>query len=100
MAYCELCDMDDSVCAHGYERRIAARERVAALRVAPSGKAHFDGCPHKGDEDDDYERWGVIDEEGAWQRLANREQISTTTSSGRTLVATSRCTTCVQHGPW
>ena len=100
MAHCELCDLDDSTCVHGYERRKAARERIASLRVSPRGLAHFDGCMHKGDEDGDYQRWGVIDEPGAWQRLANGEQFVTVSETGKPLVATSRCSTCVDHGPW
>ena len=100
MAYCELCDMDESTCAHGHERRKDARERIAALRVAPSGKAHFDGCQHKGNEDVDYSKWGIIDQPGAWQELANGKPIATVTEAGKPLVATSRCSTCVEHGPW
>jgi len=100
MAYCELCDMDDSTCVHGYERRQVTRERTASLRVAPSGKVHFDGCMHKGDEDDDYTHWGTIDEPGAWQKLGNHEPIATVDEQGRTLAATSRCRTCESHGPW
>src|SRR6187431_2491565 len=47
MAWCELCDLDDSTCVHGYERKRSERERTTALRVSGRGKAHFDGCPHK-----------------------------------------------------
>ncbi|HCX84702.1 MAG TPA: hypothetical protein DHV14_06130 [Micrococcales bacterium] len=79
---------------------MAARERAAALRVSPRGMAHFDGCPHKGDEDDDYSKWGSIDEPGAWQVLANKERIESVTAEGKLLIAESRCSTCVEHGPW
>lgn len=96
--YCELCDLDDSTCQHGLARRTAARERTAALLVSPRGMAHFDGCPHK--EDPDYSRWGTIDRHGAWQALANGEEIETVSEAGAPLVATSRCLDCVQHGPW
>ncbi len=87
------------MCEHGLQERQADQARVAALRVSPRGMAHFDGCPHKGD-DPDYERWGHIAELGAWQRLGNGEAIATVDAAGRRLVATSRCSDCVDHGPW
>lgn len=61
--------------------------------------AHFDGCPHKGD-DADYDAWGLVDEQGAWQRIGNGDTIAISDALGRPLAATSRCSDCIAHGPW
>jgi len=99
MVWCELCDLDRSTCIHGLRDRQWARERRAVLLISPRGMARFDGCPHKGD-DPDFEKWGRLAGDDVWQRLANGEAIPTVDSSGRRLVATSRCSDCLDHGPW
>lgn len=99
MTWCELCDLDRMMCMHGLADRQNASERTADLLISPRGMAHFDGCPHKGD-DPDYEKWGRVSEPLAWQRLGNGDHIVTADSRGRLLTAASRCSDCVAHGPW
>lgn len=48
--WCELCDLDLANCIHGLRNRQAERVRSAALLASPRGMAHFEGCPHKGDD--------------------------------------------------
>lgn len=100
MTQCEICDLPISQCPHG--RAEAARRagpRVREILVSPTGLAHFPGCPHKAD-DEDYSRWGVIESDNAWSRLGNGESIKATGGASTELVATGRCTTCVEYGPW
>lgn len=99
MVWCELCDLERAMCVHGLRAEQTARERRAGLLISPRGIAHFDGCPHKGD-DPDYSKWGRLSDDNSWQRLGNGESIETVDSSGRELVATARCSDCVDHGPW
>lgn len=99
MAWCELCDLDREQCEHGLAERQAQAQRHAGLRVSPRGIAHFDGCPHKGD-DHDYERWGELPDPSAWQRLGNGEHPEVQDGRGERLVVTARCADCVEHGPW
>jgi hypothetical protein len=61
--------------------------------------AHFPGCPHKGD-DPDFSYWGSLDLPQAWQLLGNGEHLLATGRKRSDLVATSRCQTCLGHGPW
>jgi hypothetical protein len=71
MAYCELCDMDRGSCPHGLaERRAGTAAGTSFLLISPRGMAHFQGCPHKGD-DPDLSNWGNLDVPHAWQRLGN-----------------------------
>lgn len=99
MAYCELCDMQLESCPHGLsERRADAAETATKLLIAPSGLAHFPGCPHKGD--DNYSDWGKLETPNAWQRLGNGESIKATGGSRPDRIATGRCQDCVSHGPW
>lgn len=72
---------------------------MRVLRISPTGVAHFDGCPHKGD-DPDYSRWGELDTPGAWQRLGNGEKLTATGGDRPDLVARRRCMDCAGHGPW
>ncbi|WIB67867.1 hypothetical protein DEI93_02155 [Curtobacterium sp. MCBD17_035] len=105
MAWCELDDMDDRFCEHGERQqaeRAERRQRVATalLQVSPRGMAHFVGCHHKGD-DPDMSQWGEVSTPGAWTGLGNGEQYPSTGGFRRDLVATSRCSDCVDHdGPW
>ena len=99
MVWCELCDLDRSTCIHGLRDRQTARERQAVVLISPQGMAHFDGCPHKGD-DPDFSKWGRLDGNDAWQRIGNGESIDTVDSAGQEFVVTARCSDCVDHGPW
>jgi hypothetical protein len=100
MAYCELCDMDRGSCPHGLaERRAGTAAGTTFLLISPRGMAHFLGCPHKGD-DPDLSNWGNLDVPHAWQRLGNGEHLHATGGERGDLVATSRCQTCLDHGPW
>lgn len=106
MTWCELDDMDDAFCEHGRleERRAAAAARqariaLATLRISPRGMAHFEGCPHKGD-DPDLSEWATLDTPHAWARLGNHERIQATGGERPEIVATSRCSDCLaHHGP-
>lgn len=100
MTYCELCDLDRDFCPHGLaDRQTEKVHSVRVLRISPTGVAHFDQCPHKGD-DPDYSRWGELDAPDAWQRLGNGEALPATGGERRDLVANRRCLDCVGHGPW
>jgi len=99
MDYCERCDLKLSECMHGLARQREERERNGVVNVSPQGMAHFPGCSHKAEGDDDYRRWGTLSEPGVWQRLAT-EQIPTQSTLGTPLVARRRCDTCLDHGPW
>jgi hypothetical protein len=99
MAWCDRCEMDLSFCEHGLSARRDQAGRSAILRVSPRGIAHFDGCPHKGD-DPDYQRWGELAIPGAWQRLGNGEYFEIDDNSGQRLTASTRCSDCLEHGPW
>ena len=100
MVYCDLCDMEFSSCPHGLrEGQAVASTAVTKLLIAPSGYAHFPGCPHKGDHPD-FSQWGQIDAPNAWQRLGNGERLKATGGCRPDRVATARCRDCVSHGPW
>lgn len=99
VVWCELCDLDRSTCVHGLRDQQLTRERHGVLLISPRGMAHFEGCPHKG-EDPGFERWGRLTEQGLWQRLGNGERIATVDSSGRELIVVARCCDCIEHGPW
>jgi alkylated DNA nucleotide flippase Atl1 len=77
----------------------AASGSATSLLISPRGIAHFPECPHKGD-DPDYNDWAELDLPQAWQRLGNGEHLSATGGERRDLIATSRCKTCIDHGPW
>ena len=99
VTFCELCELPLDHCKHG--AKTASDARVAAatvIQVSPTGTAHFPGCFHKG-TDPDFSKWGEIEGEGIWLRLANRERVPVT-SGVRRLVAQRRCDHCVEHGPW
>jgi hypothetical protein len=72
--------------------------RVTKLLIAPSGFAHFPGCPHKGDHPD-YSQWGELDAPNAWQRLGNGEYLKATGGWRADRVVTARRKDCVAHGP-
>ena len=105
MPFCELCELDRSVCAHGHADRqraaTASRQEAAnsapALWISPTRYAHFPGCPHKGD-DEDYSRWGELNTPRAWELLGNGQQLPAT--GGANVVAVDRCRDCIAHGPW
>lgn len=100
MTYCELCDMDREFCEHGLaQRRCNAAVAVSELLISPNGKAHFQGCPHKGDHPD-YSRWANLDVPRAWERLGNGEHLRATGGARHDLMARTRCQDCVDHGPW
>ncbi len=61
--------------------------------------AHFLGCPHK-DDDDDFTLWAELDAPSAWLRLAYGEELRATGGARDDLTAASRCSDCVEHGPW
>lgn len=97
---CELCDLPVTQCQHGR----AAQHRPSVpqqLEVSPARKAHFPGCPHKGD-DKDLSRWGLITTgtAAAWQALGNGQVAVTDAGSQVGLIANARCTTCDSHGAW
>ena len=97
---CELCDLPLTQCEHG--RPAPPRPSVPQqLEVSPAHKAHFPGCPHKGD-DEDLSRWGLITTgtAAAWQALGNRQVVATNAGSRVGLIANGRCTTCDDHGAW
>jgi hypothetical protein len=99
MAWCELCDLDRSFCVHGLTDARDVAQRTATLLVSPRGMAHFEGCPHKGD-DPDFSLWGQLTLGDAWQRLGNGEHFDVTDGQAHTLSALARCSDCVEHGPW
>jgi hypothetical protein len=100
MAYCDLCEMDREFCEHGLaERRRNAAATVTGLLISPSSIAHFAGCPHRGDHEDDG-RWAELSMPRAWERLGNGEQLGATGGRNPGLTATDRCKDCVSHGPW
>jgi hypothetical protein len=99
MTWCELCELDRSMCQHGLADRQERRARGAAILVSPAKTAHFEGCSHKGD-DPDYSRWGTLDVANAWQRLGNGERFTITDNNGRALEVVRRCDDCTGHGPW
>jgi hypothetical protein len=100
MAWCELCDMDLSFCQHGLAERQARASADARLLVSPRGMAHFEGCPHKGD-DPDYSLWGELQVPRAWQRLGRGERFEVVDGRGRPLSAQTRCSDCIERdGPW
>lgn len=99
VTYCELCDMSREFCPHGRaEQRAATAASTSLLLISPRGMAHFPGCPHKGD-DPDLSGWGNLEAPQAWQRLGNGEHLWATGGERADLVATSRCQTCLEHGP-
>jgi hypothetical protein len=79
--------------------RVGHAPSTSFLLVFPRGMAHFPGCPHKGD-DPDLGQWGNLELPQAWQRLGNGEHLHATGGERIDLVATSRCRTCHEHGPW
>jgi hypothetical protein len=92
--------MERDNCPHGLsERRAAVTTTVTSPLIAPSSKTHFRGCTHKGD-DPDYRQWGKLDTPNAWQRLGNGESLKATGGQHPDRVATTRCQSCVAHGPW
>jgi hypothetical protein len=96
--WCDLHDMDRAYCPHAAADRLTRRMRASFIRVSPRGIAHFDGCPHKGDQDTDYSRWGTVGSD-SWQAIGNGRPVQAT--GGRTdLQARHRCSDCVAHGPW
>jgi hypothetical protein len=99
MAWCELCDLDRSFCVHGLTDARVAAERKAMLLVSPRGMAHFEGCPHKGD-DHDFSLWGQLTLLDAWQRLGNGERFDVIDGQAHKLSVLTRCSDCVEHGPW
>jgi hypothetical protein len=99
MSTCPLCDLELDWCEHGLGAAQKERAALATLLVSPRGMAHFVGCPHKGD-DDDFTLWAELDTPSAWLRLANGERLRATAGARDDLVATSRCSDCVEHGPW
>jgi hypothetical protein len=100
MDYCDMCEMDRQYCEHGLaERQGASSAVVSELLIAPSGKAHFPGCPHKGDHPD-YSRWATLETPRACERLGNGENLGGTGGGRPDLIATARCKDCLEHGPW
>lgn len=96
MEYCDLCDLPLEHCPHGRPEAVKPpAEHIGEILVSPTGYAHLPGCPHKGDDDNDYSEWGVIESRGAWTRLGNGEQIQATGGADANLVAARRCQTCV-----
>ncbi len=72
---------------------------VPRLLVSPQSVAHFPNCPHKGD-DPDYSNWAKLRTEDAWQRLGNGEPLEASGGTRASRIASSRCSDCVEHGPW
>ena len=102
MSYCEVCDLDREHCAHAFADHEVKRKIIdtASLLVSPRGVAHFEGCPHKGD-DADFSKWGRIDRvPNAWQRLGHGETMPANAGANKGLRACSRCHDCNAHGPW
>ena len=102
VTYCEVCGLDRAHCAHAFAEHEAKRKIVdsATLLVSPRGVAHFDGCPHKGD-DPDLSKWGRIERvPHAWQRLGNGDIVPANAGAKRDLIAKARCRDCDEHGPW
>lgn len=98
MTWCELCDMERSWCEHGRQDLQRRKESSTLLLVSPRGMVHFEGCPHK--DDPDFSRCARLPVEGAWQELGNGRTYDLQDASGGRLVANSRCSDCVDHGPW
>jgi hypothetical protein len=104
VTHCEICDLDRDHCAHAFADKEAKRKNAKGsprlLLVSPSGVAHFEGCPHKGD-DPDFSKWARLDGiTNALQRLGNDESIQANGGGRPNLVATSCCRDCDNHGPW
>lgn len=99
MPICPLCDLELDWCEHGLKEAQKTRAASATLQVSPRGIAHFFGCPHKGD-DDDFSIWAELDAPSSWSRLGNGEHLAATGGSRPELLATKRCSDCVEHGPW
>jgi hypothetical protein len=100
MDYRDTCEMDRQYCEHGLEeRRGASSAVVSELPIAPSGKAPFPGCPHKGDHPD-YSRRATLETPRAQERQANGENLGGTGGGRPDLIATARRKDCVDYGPW
>ena len=97
---CPLCETPLNFCEHGLQTKQKERAASATLLISPRGMAHFAGCPHKGQDDDDFALWAELDTLGAWVRLGNGEKMRATGGQRMDLVASSRCRDCVGHGPW
>ena len=99
MSICPLCEMELDWCEHGLKAAQKAHAASATLLISPRGMAHFVGCPHKGD-DNDFNLWAELDTPSAWFRLGNGEKLPATAGARDDIVATLRCSDCVEHGPW
>jgi hypothetical protein len=99
MSICSVCDLEMDWCEHGLGAVRKERAASATLLISPRGMAHFAGCPHKGD-DDNLTLWAELDTPSAWFQLANGQELLATGGARSGLVATSRCSDCVEHGPW
>ena len=97
---CPLCEMPLAFCEHGLQNVRKEAAASATLLISPRGMAHFAGCPHKGEDDNDFALWAELGTPGAWVRLGNGEKIRATGGQRMDLVASSRCRDCVDHGPW
>ena len=96
---CPLCDLELGWCQHGRQATQKERSSSATLLISPRGMAHFAGCPHKGD-DENFTLWAELEAPLAWSRLGNGEKIPATGGQRPDLFASTRCSDCVEHGPW
>src|SRR3954447_24920764 len=98
MTWCDLFDLDRSMCVHGTAERRRTREPVGPVLISPRGYAHLEGCMHN--TESDFTTWGVIDTPDPWHRLGNGEQLAATGGGNPRLIARERCRTCeAQEGP-
>src|SRR4051795_13531635 len=85
MAECELTGLQQAGCDHCRTKGRAdpRNEGVVTLQISPTGFLHFEGCPHKGD-DEDFKEWAYLDTPQAWQRVGNGERLPATRGSKMT----------------
>lgn len=89
-------DMAPGTCADCHPRDPARLDLdTSVVWVSPARYGHIWGaCPHKPEGDDDYEAWGTVTLENAWQDLCNGTTLTTNDGPRIGIVATRACGTC------
>lgn len=99
MPLCEIGELEQGTCEHSYKTERTRRSIGALILISASSQAHFDGCPHKGD-DPNMSNWGELETENAWMQLGNGEHLQANRGQRPDRIATSRCRDCIEYGPW